>query len=102
MSACKSLLVLVAALACLAGCAVGLDAGQARLCRAVIPALNGTASAIEVVRTLPLPAARGVRVDYRVQSATGQRGRVLECRCTGRSAGGVLAALDPEGGPVSD
>src|SRR5262245_66224735 len=100
MSACKSLLVLVAALACLAGCAVGLDAGQARLCRAVIPALNGTASAIEVVRTLPLPAARGVRVDYRVQSATGQRGRILECRFTGGSAGGERAARTHGEGPM--
>src|SRR5215470_12409727 len=76
MSALKRLLVLIAALASLGGCA-GLDAGQARLCRAVIPALNGTALAIEVVRTAPLPAAQGVRVDYRVQSAAGQRDRFL-------------------------
>jgi len=101
MSALKRLLVLIAALASLGGCA-GLDAGQARLCRAVIPALNGTALAIEVVRTAPLPAAQGVRVDYRVQSAAGQRDRFLECRFVGGSAGGQLAAVRTEEGPISD
>jgi branched-chain amino acid transport system permease protein len=102
MSTLKSLLLLIAALASLAGCAAGLDVGQARLCRAVIPALNGAASAIEVVRTAPLPAAQGVRVDYRVQSGAGQRGRFLECRFAGGSAGGHLAAVRTEEGSISD
>ena len=60
--------LLAALLASLAGCAPGIDAGQGRLCRAIIPALNGEASAIEIVRTAPLAAGHGVRVDYRGQS----------------------------------
>ena len=102
MSAINRLLLLVGAVAATAGCASSLDAGQARLCRAVIPALNGTARGIEVVRTGPLPTGDGVRVDYRAQSAAGQRSRFLECRFAGAREGGQLAAVSTEEGPIGD
>src|SRR5882672_5289746 len=54
-----------AALACLlAGCAGGIDAGQARTCRSVIPALNPSEATFEIVRTGALRSGEGVRVDY--------------------------------------
>jgi branched-chain amino acid transport system permease protein len=101
MPANRRLLVLIAAFAFVAGCA-GLDAGQARLCRAVVPALNGTAFAIEIVRTAPLPGGEGVRVDYRVRSPAGQRSRWLECRFAAKSQGAGLVAVGTEEGPISD
>lgn len=102
MSAIRSLLALIAALTTLAGCAAGIDAGQARLCRAVIPALNGEAFAIEIMRTAPLPGGEGVRVDYRVHAPAGQRSRFLECRFAGQREGAGLAAVRTEEGPLSD
>src|SRR5690349_5496783 len=75
--------LLAVLLAALAACTPGIDAGQARLCRAVIPALNANGSAIELVRTAPLAAQQGVRVDYRVPSPAGPRSRFLECRFAG-------------------
>jgi branched-chain amino acid transport system permease protein len=85
--------ILAVLLASSAGCAPGIDAGQGRLCRAIIPALNGEASAVEIVRTAPLASGQGVRVDYRVQSPSGQRSRFLECRF----AGGMEAAPERTG-----
>jgi branched-chain amino acid transport system permease protein len=102
MSAIRSLLALIAACTALAGCAAGIDAGQARLCRAVIPALNGEAFAIEIVRTAPLRAGEAVRVDYRVHAPAGPRSRFLECRFAGQSEGAGLAAVRTEEGPLSD
>jgi branched-chain amino acid transport system permease protein len=93
-------------LAALAGCAPDIDAGQARLCRAVIPALNGEASAIEIVRTAPLAAADGVRVDYRVKAPAGQKNRFLECRFAGGTEAGPartgLVGVMTEDGAISD
>ena len=80
MSPCRRFAVLVAGLGAVAGCAAAVDAGQARLCRAVIPALNTTGSAVEIVRTAPLVSGHGVRLDYRVASSTGERSRFVECR----------------------
>jgi branched-chain amino acid transport system permease protein len=102
MSAIRSVLALVAAVAALGGCAAGVDGGQARLCRAVIPALNGEAFAIEIMRTAALPAGEGVRVEYRVHAPAGQRSRFLECRFAGKSDGAGLAAVRTEEGPLSD
>ena len=60
-------LAAAAALACsLAGCVGGIDAGQARICRSVIPALNPSDAAFEIVRIAPLASGDGVRVEYRV------------------------------------
>ncbi|HEU0060827.1 MAG TPA: branched-chain amino acid ABC transporter permease [Hyphomicrobiaceae bacterium] len=100
------LAILSLLVALLTGCAAGIDAGQARLCRAIIPALNGEAAAIEIVRTAPLAGAPGVRVDYRVRAPAGQKSRFLECRFAGtREAGSEragLAGVATEAGPLSD
>jgi branched-chain amino acid transport system permease protein len=96
-----------AALACaLAGCAI-VDAGQARTCRSIVPALNPSASAIEIVRTAPLSAGDGVRVAYRVRAPTGLlRDRFVECRF---GAGGpvapeqqVLVGVNTDAGPLGE
>ena len=71
-----------AALACsLAGCIGGIDAGQARICRSVIPALNPSDAAFDIVRIVALASGEGVRVDYRARVPDGpSRSRFLECR----------------------
>ena len=98
--------LLAVLLASLAGCAPGIDAGQGRLCRAIIPALNGEAAAIEIVRTGPLAAGHGVRVDYRGPSPAGQRSRFLECRFAGAMEAGPeragLTGVTTEDGPIGD
>jgi branched-chain amino acid transport system permease protein len=74
----------------LAGCASDIDAGQARSCRSIIPALNPAAASIAVLRTIPLGSGSGVRVDYRVLVPAGpSRERFVECRFAG---GGYVAA----------
>ena len=70
------------------------------------PALNGEAAAIEIVRTGPLAAGQGVRVDYRVPSSAGQRSRFLECRFAGAMEAGPeragLAGVTTEDGPIGE
>jgi branched-chain amino acid transport system permease protein len=91
--------LLAVLLAALAACTPGIDAGQARLCRAVIPALNAEGSAIELVRTQPLGGQQGVRVDYRVQSPAGPRSRFLECRFAGARQAGPEQTGPEQTGP---
>jgi len=71
-----------AALTCvLAGCAPVVDAGQARLCRSIIPAINADGTSIEIVLTSPLGPGDGVRVVYRARMPGGAtHDRFLECR----------------------
>ena len=107
MSLCRSfVLALTLALGPLAGCASVIDAGQARLCRAALPALNGPEAALEIVRTAPLASGGGLRVDYRVRSPAGQRSRFLECRfAAGPPASGEgsrLTGLTTEEGPIGE
>ncbi len=54
----------------LTGCADWPDAGEARTCRRLIPALNPTNSLIEVVATRPRPQAR-IEVLYQVRAPDG-------------------------------
>ena len=64
----------------------GIDAGQARTCRSIIPALNPSGAAFEIVRTAPLGPGDGVRVEYRARAPAGpSRNRFLECRFAGGS-----------------
>ncbi|MFZ0850549.1 MAG: hypothetical protein WAO08_15225 [Hyphomicrobiaceae bacterium] len=106
MSPCRRFAVLVAGLGAVAGCTAAVDAGQARLCRAVIPALNTTGSAVEIVRTAPLVGGHGVRLDYRVAAPTGELSRFVECRfAAGRQASPAsarLLAVTSEAGPFSE
>ena len=65
----------------LAGCAPVIDAGQARTCRMVIPALNAPDAAIDIVRISPLRSGEGVRIDYRARAPAGpSRDSFVECR----------------------
>jgi branched-chain amino acid transport system permease protein len=71
----------LASLLALAGCAPVIDAGQARTCRAIIPAINATDARIDGVRALPLRSRDGVRIEYRAREPAGAaRDRFLECR----------------------
>jgi branched-chain amino acid transport system permease protein len=106
MSLCRRSVFFTLALGALAACTSAIDAGQARLCRAAIPALNAAGAAIEIVRTAPLAAGAGLRVDYRVRSDASQRSRFLECRfAAGTPASpeaATLIGLSSEEGPLSD
>jgi branched-chain amino acid transport system permease protein len=74
------LMALAALLCALAGCA-GEDAERSRICRSIIPALNPSQAAIEIVRTAVLADDAGVRIDYRTRPPIGAaRLRRLECR----------------------
>ena len=102
-----SRLVTAAALACaFAGCAV-VDAGRARICRSIIPALNASGTTLEIVRTAPLARGEGVRITYRAQAQAGDlRNRFVECRF---AAGGhaspereSLVGVTTEAGPLGE
>ena len=65
----------------LVGCS-GVDAGRARICRSIIPALNASDAALEIVRTGPLAKGDGVRITYRARAtpAGAPQDRFVECR----------------------
>jgi branched-subunit amino acid ABC-type transport system permease component len=96
---------LAAALAA-AGCVAAIDAGQARLCRSILPALNAPGATLDLVDTAPLAGGEGVVIAYGVVSATGRRSRILECRFATRGpvagAGSRLVAVTTEAGPLGD
>ena len=91
----------------LAGCAGGIDAGQARTCRSVIPALNPSDATFEIARTVPLRSGDGVRVEYRARVPTGpSRNRFLECRFASGSRAspdrGALIGVTTESGRLGE
>src|SRR5262249_59979566 len=71
------LVLAAAAVSATAACSAAVDSGQARLCRAIIPALNA-GSDIEVVRTGPLDAAGGGRGGYRLLTREGRNRPFLQ------------------------
>jgi branched-chain amino acid transport system permease protein len=99
-------LVTAVALVCaVAGCAV-VDAGRARVCRSIIPALNAPGAALEIVRTTALMRGDGVRVIYRLRTAALPKDRFVECRF---AAGGHasperdrLVGVATEAGPLGE
>ena len=101
-------LAAAAALVCsLAGCAGGIDAGQARTCRSVIPALNPADATLEVLRTAPLASGDGMRIEYRARGPDRPwRSRFLECRFVGGSPAspdrGGLAGVITDTGPLGE
>jgi branched-subunit amino acid ABC-type transport system permease component len=65
----------------LGGCSAFDDAGEARLCRLVLPVLNGDAGGLQILSTRRLHPDRGVRLLYRVDTDDGEtRLRSLTCR----------------------
>jgi branched-subunit amino acid ABC-type transport system permease component len=106
MNALSRLAAIAALLCALAGCA-GVDTNQARICRSIVPALNLSAAAIEVVRTAPLASVDGVRVDYRVHAEVGStHSRFVECRFAPSGPAmplpASLVSVRTEAGPLSD
>jgi branched-chain amino acid transport system permease protein len=101
-------LAAAAALTCmLAGCAAGIDAGQARTCRSVIPALNPSDATFEIARTALLGSGDGVRVEYRARVPGGpSRNRFLECRFAGGNHTspdrGALIGVTTDTGPLGE
>jgi branched-subunit amino acid ABC-type transport system permease component len=97
-----------ATLACsLAGCIGGIDAGQARICRSVIPALNPSGVAFDIVRIVALASGEGVRVDYRARVPDGpSRSHFLECRFSPGSRAspdrGALIGVTTESGRLGE
>jgi branched-subunit amino acid ABC-type transport system permease component len=61
-----SLLAPALLLSSLAGCGLGLDAEQVRVCRSILPALN-TGERVTVERAEPGPLPRSLRLDYEVE-----------------------------------
>ena len=82
-----------------AGCAV-VDAGRARICRSIVPALNASGSALEIVRTAPLAKGEGVRIAYRSRSEAGTlQDRFVECRfAAGGHASPERESITPSSG----
>ncbi len=65
----------------LAGCAIGLNADQARLCRIILPVLHPEGTKLLVLRQSSLPGQAGVELAYRT-SLGGQPSRLHNVSCT--------------------
>jgi branched-subunit amino acid ABC-type transport system permease component len=96
----------IAALAALCSCAAVTDAGRARTCRSILPALNAQA-AIRIERTTDLGGGDGVRIDYLARAAMGRpERRFLECRFAAGSQAARererLLGVRTESGPLGD
>lgn len=94
-------------LACAVGGCAGIDSGQARTCRSVLPALNAPEAAIDIVRTRALLLGEGVRIDYRVRDAAGGiQIRYAECRFAAANPAaperGGLIGVTTEAGPLGE
>ncbi|QJP12682.1 branched-chain amino acid ABC transporter permease [Starkeya sp. ORNL1] len=99
------LLAALAFLLLLAGCSSVLDADQARICRAIAPALYDEDATIRETSLAPLPEdADTLRLGYTVREDDVTRPHWLTCSFAGRS--GVdrfdLVAVDTDAGPLSD
>jgi branched-chain amino acid transport system permease protein len=107
MTVAPRIAMVVALASALAGCAPAIDAGQARLCRAIIPAINATGDSIEIVGAAPLGSGEGVRVAYRARAPAGAvRARFVECRFAPANpaspAEGGLVGVTLETGPLGE
>ena len=98
--------LLVIALGLLAGsCSSVIDADQARICRAVAPALHDDGTEIREVSLNPVPGApNALKFSYRSVEFTGVVPRWLICTFAGQSGVGRfdLIAVDTDRGALSD
>lgn len=93
--------------AALSGCSGVIDTDQARTCRSIIPALNLSASTIEIRRTAPLASGDGMRIEYRAREPVGLlRDHFVECRF---GSGGpaaperrMLVSVNTDAGPLGE
>lgn len=89
----------------LPGCGSVLDADQARLCRAVAPALHAEGAAVRETRLAPVAGQPDtLRLVYTVYADGTTRPHWLTCRFGGRTgeARFDLVAVDTDSGPLSD
>lgn len=97
--------VLAFLLLLLAGCGSVIDADQARICRAVAPALQDEGASIRESSLSPLPEdADTLRLAYTVREDDISRPHWLTCTFAGRSGTERfdLVAVDTDDGPLSD
>jgi branched-subunit amino acid ABC-type transport system permease component len=90
----------------LGGCSAFNDAGEARLCRLLIPVLNSEGSGARILSAQRLTGDRGVRLLYRVDAGdTETRLRSLTCRFDPLRSGAAeprhLVRVDTEEGALS-
>lgn len=100
------LLLILACLVLLAGCARLLETDQARLCRMALPAIGDVNATIRILRQTPFDDGRGLRVDY-LAGAPGQAlaPHFAECRflAPGRPRKSQdLISLVTDRGPLGD
>ena len=93
-------------LSILGGCAALDDAGEARLCRLLLPVLNSDAVGLHILSTRRLQPDRGVRLLYRVDAEDGEtRLRSLTCRFDPHRSGATeprhLARVETEEGALA-
>ncbi|MFT0859015.1 branched-chain amino acid ABC transporter permease [Ancylobacter sp. G4_0304] len=104
----RALAALVLALTafCLAGCGSVVDADQARLCRAVAPALHDETTELQETLLAPIPGApNALKLSYRARSASGSsRPHWVICSFAGQTGQPRfdLTAVDTDRGPLSD
>lgn len=98
--------LVVIALGLLAGsCGSVIDADQARLCRAVAPALHDEGTEIREVSLNPVPGApNALKLSYRARNRLGLMPRWLICDFGGQTGVGRfdLIAVDTDLGPLSE
>ncbi|MBS9476487.1 branched-chain amino acid ABC transporter permease [Ancylobacter sp. VKM B-3255] len=99
------LFILLTGLLVLAGCGSVVDADQARLCRAVAPALHD--ERLEVIENalVPVPGApTALKYTYRTRSERGQTPHWLICTFAAQTGAGRfnLIAVDTDRGSLSD
>ncbi len=90
----------------LGGCAAINDAGEARLCRLLVPVLNSEGSGVRILSTQRLTGDRGVRLLYRVDAGHDEtRLRSLTCRFDPLRSGAAeprhLVRVDTEEGALA-
>jgi branched-subunit amino acid ABC-type transport system permease component len=87
------LVIVACAALLLAGCSLIDDAGEARLCRSVLPALNPDAT-LKILTTQRLAKGRGLKILYRAEVPDDEpRLRFLTCRFA-REHGSVAQSRD--------
>ena len=88
------------------GCTGSIDAGHARTCRSIIPALNPAGAAIQITRAVAVARGEGVRIEYSVAAQGGVRRRFVECRFGLGSLvspeRSTLMAVATDAGPMGD
>lgn len=89
----------------LAGCGVGFDSDQTRLCRQAIPPVNPPDAKIAIERSMTGPRDDVLRLIYRSETASGARRRAIDCLFDREGQGmqrGALIGIASDGQPMAD